>query len=136
MGKETPSLDISSEDDDENGSPVKLSGVFLNKSSQGKEKLDIKLNMRSKLSVVQKLSFAFDEFISDDDQTLEDISQDVREYQRVRGWSNGSSEPWSMWSRSSKELAGCSSSFLSDHTYHREENEGEEVFIDTSSESE
>ncbi len=31
---------------------------------------------------------------------------------------------------------GCSSSFLSDHTYHREENEGEEVFIDTSSESE
>ncbi|KAK7146340.1 hypothetical protein R3I93_013931 [Phoxinus phoxinus] len=31
---------------------------------------------------------------------------------------------------------GCSSWFLSDHTYHREENEVEEVFIVTSSESE
>ncbi|XP_051561560.1 uncharacterized protein LOC127445484 [Myxocyprinus asiaticus] len=31
---------------------------------------------------------------------------------------------------------GCSSSFLSDHTYHHEEKEVVEVFIDTSSESE
>lgn len=58
---------------------MKLSGVVLSKSSQGKKNVyqmvDIKLNSRSKLSVVQKLSFAFDQLTGDDDQkrTLEDF---------------------------------------------------------------
>lgn len=47
-------------------SPVKLSGVCLNKSRQEKDKLDITFNTVIKLSVIKKLSFAFDEVVDQD----------------------------------------------------------------------
>jgi len=66
-------------------SPVKMSGVSFSKSRQAKDKYDVLFNTRSKLSIVQKLAFAFDDKLLEQDviKSLDEIHQDVREYQRV-----------------------------------------------------
>ncbi|KAL0146612.1 hypothetical protein M9458_057952, partial [Cirrhinus mrigala] len=42
-------------------SPVKLTGVSLSKSRQGKDKCDVLFNAYSKLSIAKGLPFAFEE---------------------------------------------------------------------------
>lgn len=55
---------------------------------------------------------------------------------RILEWKKTMCDSPSLEDLSWMDEPGCSSSFLSDHTYHREEKKVEEVLIDTSSESE